>query len=441
MSRIEAVLGLLNASSSETATSIDPEAFRFLLAALKAEAVAVLALAGLAALAFILLVRQKERRAGTRGAAEEGPAAIGKLKDEIAGMVRRTNERNNYINSIFSSLEDGLLLVDGRDQVVLVTPRAQSLLCLGPEIFFEGIGRSRPPEVEAILAVCARVTRTKSPERLDLASSSGRILEVRVVTITNKYSNQADFGSLAIVNDVTEMRKMEAMKKDFVASVSHEFRTPLTLISGFMEMFRTQPGMEPEDRARALEIVDIETERLKRLVSELLMLSEIENSLPREAEAPIDVEAVIRQIALSLGELALAKGQRLELRMEAGGRILEGNENWFYEAIKNLVENAIKYTQAGGTIMIVARIEGESLLIEVSDNGIGIDPSEFERIFERFYRIDASRGSGGGGSGLGLSLVKDIASFFGGSVKVESMPGSGSTFTLSLPIADRREHA
>jgi len=224
------------------------------------------------------------------------------------------------------------------------------------------------------------------------------------------------------------------MKKDFVATVSHEFRTPLTLISGFMEMLKTVSDIDIEDRKRAFEIVEIETERLKRLVSELLTLSEIENSLPSRASGAIDVGEVLATIARSLGKLAEAKGQRLETKIGVAKGLLRGDEGWFYQAIKNLVENAIKYTPEGGSILIEGDNDESSVVVSVSDNGIGIAEEELDRIFDRFYRVEKSRGSGGGGSGLGLALVKDIASIFGGAVEVRSAPGEGSIFTLRLPI-------
>jgi len=432
MNRLESFLELVNAASVSGMASVDARGLKGLLGALKAEAAVILILA----LALVLLgASMASRRRLAKGApSTDAQASREGLKAQIDEMVRRTNERNNYINSIFSSLEDGLMLVDAENRVMLYNPRAQALLGLGPSVFFEDRAEQNSPEVTAILAACRRVTQTKQPERLGLVSASGRIFDARIVTITNKYENDADFGSLAIVNDVTEMRKMENMKKDFVASVSHEFRTPLTLISGFMEMFKTRADMNAEDRARAFEIVDIETERLKRLVSELLMLSQIENSLPRDAEKVIDIEAVVAQMALSLGRLAEEKGQSLKTEVRVKKGILKGNESWFYEAAKNLVENAIKYTPEGGSIRLDARNDAENVIIEVSDTGIGIAESEHERIFERFYRVEASRGSGGGGSGLGLALVKDIASFFGGGVELKSEPGKGSTFTLRLPI-------
>jgi two-component system phosphate regulon sensor histidine kinase PhoR len=260
-----------------------------------------------------------------------------------------------------------------------------------------------------------------------------------VSPILDKYAGASNFGSLAVAGDVTELRKLENLRKDFVANVSHEFRTPLTLISGFVEMFKMGGRIRSADRRRAFEIIEIETERLKRLVSELLTLSEIENALPLPASAPIDAEAVIEGMVGSLGSLAERKRQRIttELRVEKGA--LSGNENWFYQAVKNLLENAIKYTPEGGSIRIEAYRDGGEVVVSVADTGIGIAPEELERIFERFYRVEKARGSGSGGSGLGLALVKDIASIFGGRVLVRSELGAGSVFTLRLPAAAARE--
>ena len=396
-------------------------------------ALALLLVSGLVLLAALLRGRRPPRPAPGPGAAD--PCA--KLRRELDEMVRRTNERNNYINSTFSSMEDGFVLVDAGDRVVLYNPRAQSLLGLGPRVFFD----PRPGEppcpaaVAEILEACRSVSRSRQGERLRLQSADGLVLDVAVSPIRNKYQSGADFGSLAIVKDVTAIERLENMKKDFVATVSHEFRTPLTLISGFMEMFKTAGHIEAADRDRALEIVEIETERLKRLVSELLTLSEIENSLPRFAQTEIDVADLVVKMGASLGELAERKGQRLETRISVEPGRLKGNESWFYQAVKNLAENAIKYTPPGGSILIEATSDAEAVSVAVSDTGIGIAAEEQERIFERFYRVDRSRGSGGGGNGLGLALVRDIASIFGGSVEVRSEPGKGSVFTMRLPAA------
>jgi two-component system phosphate regulon sensor histidine kinase PhoR len=362
-----------------------------------------------------------------------GPCA--EIRARLDEMIGKTNERNNYINSIFSSIEDGFMLADARGDIVLYNPRARELLGIGPEVFVDRPGKaeSYPTGLATILGTCARVFGTGESGQLQLVDPSGRMLDARVVPVANKYRSAERLGSLAIVRDVTEMRKMESMKKDFVATVSHEFRTPLTLICGFMEMLRTQEDIEPADRARAFEILGIETERLKRLVSELLTLSEIENSLPGNARESIDVGAAIGTVLASLESLAGNKGQSFLVNVDPHSGILMGKEDWFLQALRNLVENAIKYTPAGGAIRLDARRESGELVIAVSDSGIGIAESELGRIFDRFYRVEKSRGSGSGGSGLGLALVKDIMAISGGSVTVSSEPGKGSVFTLRFP--------
>jgi len=242
-------------------------------------------------------------------------------------------------------------------------------------------------------------------------------------------------GTLAIVKDVTEKNRIETMRKDFVATVSHEFRTPLTLISGVIEMLRMYDDLPRADRNRSLEMLEIETERLKKLISELLMLSRMENRIFSSQPGPIDVEKVLGQVMAALEPLARKKGQVLKFAMSQGAAPLRGDESWFFHAIQNLVENAIKYTPAGGAIAVEAASDERELRIAVRDNGIGIAPEDMDRIFERFYRADKSRGSETGGSGLGLAIARDIISLLNGEISVESAPGSGSVFTVRIPLS------
>lgn len=432
MPSAEALLELANAASSQGSALVDAAALRALVDL--ARGLAVLA-AVLAAAAAVLAAIAFRRRAEVDASGAAAARACGELRERLDGMVLKTNERNNYLNSVFSSMEDGFALADVSGRVVLYNPRAEALLGLGPYVFFDDPPPEarHGPEAAAVLAACAEAVRSRAPARLELRSSSGADLDARVVPVSDKYRPGAVLGALAIVKDVTELKRMEALKKDFVATVSHEFRTPLTLISGFTEMFKSMPDADPADRARGFEIMEIETERLMRLVSELLTLSEIEGALPRHAEEPIDVGSAVAAVASSLGELAERKGQVFEAASDVPEGVLRGNPEWFYQAVKNLAENAVKYTPSGGSIRLQASWDGAEVSVSVADTGIGIAEEERGKIFERFYRVDKSRGSGGGGSGLGLALVKDIAAIFGGSVDVESEPGRGSTFTMRLP--------
>lgn len=432
MPRLQQVLDALNGAAGAGPGGLDGPTL-VVLRALMAETLLLAVLLGVAVYLALRALRRRPSLLSRLPAPAEDPCAA--IQARLDQMVAKTNERNNYINSIFASIEDGIMLVDSSGRIVLYNPRAEALLGLGPYVFFDS---ARPeerhsPEVRSVLEACAGVKRTGTAERRELVTAQGRVIDARVLPVVDKYRGGAGFGSLAVVKDVTEIRKLEALRKDFVATVSHEFRTPLTLISGFLEMLRTREDLPGADRRRAFEIMDIETERLKRLVSELLTLSEIEASLPGIEEGEIDPGEVVRKTASSLSPLAEARGQELRVELAPDLGRLRGNEAWLHLAVRNLVENAIKYTQDGGRIGIRAWREGGTVGIAVSDTGIGIAGSELERIFERFYRVEKSRGSGAGGSGLGLSLVKDIAAIFGGRVEVESEPGKGSVFTMRLP--------
>ena len=438
MDRLSDFLALINAAGRDGLVEVDARLIGIMLDILACVVFLLLILA----LVGTALVIQRARhyiksRVGSGFVHTHSDAdTILKLRSQLAELVQKTNKRNNYINSIFSSIEDGLMLVGPDGRVVLYNPKAMDLLGLGPEVFFPQrqaeLAASEP--LASVLARCRQVGVTKGLELLELGNAEGLILDVRVGPITDKYDGSSDLGVLAVVKDVTELRRLENLKRDFVANVSHEFRTPLTLIAGFVEMFRMGRPMPEEDRNRAFEIMDLETERLKRLVSELLTLSEIENELPFQADAFFDPGGVLEGLAVSMGSLAVNKGQGFHTEIKLDTTPLKGNENWFYLAAKNLVENAIKYTPAGGSIFLQASVDEGFLVLSVFDTGIGIAPEEQERIFERFYRVEKARGSGSGGSGLGLALVKDIALMFDGSVDVQSEPGKGSRFTMRLPL-------
>jgi len=433
MSRVSELLELFNAAGRGGQMVVDSGVILQLVTML---AVTVPLLVMILCL-LLALVIGKARRSGARLQPEPSleQDALPKLRSQLDEMVRKTNDRNNYINSIFSSIADGFILVDSSNRVMLYNPKAMELLALGPEVFFDHLSAAvtGSRSVAVILDACRRVTSGKAPEYLTLEAEGGRLLDVRVGPIVDKYQGGTNFGSLAVVKDVTDLRRLESLRKDFVANVSHEFRTPLTLISGFVEMFKIGGSIPAADRKRAFEIMEIETERLKRLVSELLTLSEIENELPHQTEGTVSVSEVLDELASSMGRLAEKKGQTLLIDPCPAGLVVCGDENFLYLAIKNLVDNAIKYTQDGGTISVAAALQDGKAVITVADTGIGIPRDEQDRIFERFYRIEKSRGSGSGGSGLGLALVKDIASLFGGSIGVSSDVGRGAVFTLSLP--------
>lgn len=349
-------------------------------------------------------------------------------------MTQRNNERNNYINSVFSSMEDGFFLIDTEGRIVLFNPRAGRLLDIDGSCLF-GIMPDRNDSMNKILDACKELRQGGCPSNFEIQNEHGVDIQVSISPVLSKYGDNSLIGILAIVKDITERKKVENIRKEFVANVSHEFRTPLTLISGFIEMLRMYGDLPAEDRNRSLEILEIETVRLKKLISELLMLSKMENKIPAGDEGLIDIPKTLDQVVTVMSPLAKEKRQTINVSVDVGDSILYGDETWLFHAIRNLVENAIKYTGDLGKIDIEATGKGGELSISVSDNGVGIPEVDLDRIFERFYRVDTSRNSRTGGSGLGLAIAKDIISIFNGRIEVQSQLGIGSRFTIRIPFA------
>lgn len=223
-----------------------------------------------------------------------------------------------------------------------------------------------------------------------------------------------------------ESKKAAAIRKEFVANVSHELKTPLTSISGFIETLQAGAAENPEIRTRFIDIIAIETARLKRLIEDLLVLSDIE-SKKETAECAFNVKDAINSTVETLDPIAADKNITILTELEEKIYIT-GSVDRFCQMMMNLIENAIKYSDDGGRIWIKAYEDDDEITVLVRDEGIGIAPEHHERLFERFYRVDKSRSKKAGGTGLGLSIVKHIAALFGADLKVESSVGEGTTF-------------
>ncbi len=226
-----------------------------------------------------------------------------------------------------------------------------------------------------------------------------------------------------------ENKKAEQIRKDFVANVTHELKTPLTSISGFVETLQDGAAENPDIRNKFLDIIAIEAARLKRLIEDLLIISDIENKREVNTDSDINVRASIEEILASMEPIIDAKKVKIETSF-AYEIYIGGNNDRFKQLMVNLIENAVKYSHDGGTVAISAIRKDGKVYISVKDDGIGISEEHLPRLFERFYRVDKSRSQKAGGTGLGLAIVKHIAALFEAEIKVESGLGKGSTFTV-----------
>lgn len=259
-------------------------------------------------------------------------------------------------------------------------------------------------------------------------SEHGRFFKVRCVPLRE----DGDCGLLVFFQDITEEKRVETIKKDFVANVSHELRTPLASIKGYSETL-LDGGMDDEDTLKEfLRIIDRHATRMARLIDDLLILSKLESHQMTMEIAPVDIREVIIPTVKSFEKQARDKRITISSRIPEGLPKVMGDRDRLEQVVVNLVDNAIKYTHPGGSVNISAsRIEG-SVRVDVADTGIGIPAEDIPRIFERFYRVDKARSRELGGTGLGLAIVKHIIQGHGGRMHVESAPGKGSAFSFFL---------
>jgi len=242
-------------------------------------------------------------------------------------------------------------------------------------------------------------------------------------------------GVVLVMHDTTELRRLESLRRDFVANVSHELKTPLTSIKAYTETLRNGAMNDPETSQRFLERIEEQSDRLHHLIMDMLMLARIESDQQAFEIAPIDVAEVVASCVEDRRPAAEAKGISLCVESNQAPCRVRADREGLREILDNLVDNAIKYTPERGRVTVRWRTDGPMAQIAVEDTGIGIKQEDQRRVFERFYRVDKARARELGGTGLGLSIVKHLTQSFGGKVRVESEPGKGSTFTVELPIA------
>jgi two-component system phosphate regulon sensor histidine kinase PhoR len=267
---------------------------------------------------------------------------------------------------------------------------------------------------------------------LSLSGAEGRVLQIHGNAIYDAENTR--IGILIVLNDITRLKKLETIRRDFVANVSHELRTPLTSIKGFVETLREGAKDNPDELDRFLEIISNQVNRLNSIISDLLSLSKIEEHVQQKrivlettVLTPVIKEALeVCERAAREKNIVLDLDQRENITANINILLLE-------QALINLVQNAVKYSPENTKVTITARKERQTVFISVTDQGFGINKEHFPRLFERFYRIDKARSRKQGGTGLGLAIVKHIMEAHLGTVRVASEPGKGSTFTLAFP--------
>jgi two-component system, OmpR family, phosphate regulon sensor histidine kinase PhoR len=346
-------------------------------------------------------------------------------------LVDRLSLESASRESILASMVEGVVAVDSGLRITFCNDSFRRVVGTSDII------AERQPLLEVLrdpelLNMFTRVLETRQPmkQRVRLAGAEGRSFEVQVTPL----AGTARSGAIAIFYDITDLERLERVRRDFVANVSHELRTPLTAISGYAETLLEGALEDEENNRKFVEIIKSHATRLGNIASDLLALSELESERPTVESRPVSVRAAaetalkIVEPAAQLRGIAINRGTMEEADVLAERGRLE-------QALVNLLDNAVKFNRPGGEVRLeVAREGGDKIRITVVDTGIGIPSTDLSRVFERFYRVDKARSREMGGTGLGLSIVKHLVERMNGTVSVESQLGKGTTFTLLLPV-------
>jgi two-component system, OmpR family, phosphate regulon sensor histidine kinase PhoR len=362
--------------------------------------------------------------------------------EEIASLGTSLNTMAQILSTKIQELSDGKqqleLILDAMEQGVMVLDR-NARITLTNSSLGRVLGTDRDLSRKTPLEVLRRpelddavhaVLRGGPPQTFEITAGNNKIFQANVAPVTNVHGHIES--AVVVFNDLTDIRRTERMRRDFVANVSHEFKTPLTSIRGYTETLLSGAKDDPSIAVDFLSTIERNAQHLEALVRDLLMLARLEAEVPATREQ-FDLKILIdEQIASRAKSI---RERDIHVSLECQPILIHADRSRLATALSNLVDNAIHYNKSGGQIVICGEAQDGMLHISVTDTGNGIPSEELPRIFERFYRVDKARARESGGTGLGLSIVKHAIESQGGSITVTSRLGTGSAFTIRLPVA------
>jgi len=358
-----------------------------------------------------------------------------KLKETIMSL----QDKNMKLEAIMSSLVNGIIAVDSSERVLFINCVAEKLLNITDR---DIVGKHllqviRNNSIDNYLKIILKDKKFFDTE-ITIDETDEKILKLYANPIKQTGGNDFE-GIIITIQDITELRKLERVRTEFVANVSHELKTPLTSIKGFAETLKTGDIDDKKYAIRFLNIIEDEADRLYRLINDILSLSELEQKKTKSAREEIRVEKTIKEVMSMLKSQSDKKHIELSQNVQEELKNLTGDADKFKQMLINLVDNAIKYTPENGRVRVEAynltdKSDRDKVVIKVADNGIGIPKQHITRLFERFYRVDKARSRKVGGTGLGLAIVKHIVILFNGEIEVDSEEGKGTEFRIILPV-------
>jgi len=383
----------------------------------------------------LLVVDTKSMSTEVYGLAKSLNLMAKQIKERINTITLQRNE----LETVFSSMAEMVIAIDTEKKIISLNRSAAELFSLIPEDVKGEVLHNviKNEDLYEIINNAQKNSESVENDIVLFVGSDKIYLQTRAVPLEDEHKRP--IGVLIVLNDMTRLHKLENLRRDFVANVSHELKTPVTSIQGYVETLLDGALEDPDDAKLFLEIVARQTSRLDAIIDDLLMLSRIELKTDPEKIGLIrvNINEVLESAALTCQPKAV--GKKIDIKINCDDKLyVKINPNLIEQAVINLVTNAVTYSPEQSNVRITATLSSKAaqknnLIISIEDHGIGIENEHLERLFERFYRTDKARSSAHGGTGLGLSIVKHIAVAHGGTVTVKSTPDKGSTFTLVIP--------
>ena len=360
-------------------------------------------------------------------------AIIARIQDRVF----KQKNRNHVLSQVMSQMQNGIIAVDQSMNVIFITSVAKKLLGIVGNPEYKNVNEvSKDVKLDEVFTEAMRQGGVYTNE-VAARTAVGRGHRPLRLYVSPMRQDDHVVGALAIVEDITELRRLEQVRTDFAANVSHELKTPLTSIRGFVETLQAGAIDHPEMAHKFLNIIQMETERLTRLINDILSISKLESGNDEVATERIRLDKKAYDVCEMLSIHAQEKEVTLNYRLNSEPVFIIGNPDRVEQLLINLTENAIKYNKPGGSVTVQVFKSDSEANITISDTGIGIAEENLPRLFERFYRVDKGRSRQMGGTGLGLAIVKHIVRSMNGEIEVHSKLGEGTEFLITLPLAPK----
>jgi len=358
--------------------------------------------------------------------------SLNKLARNIENVTTAHEIQQDRLRTIIENMGSGLLLIDRRGYIKLVNRTYRDIFHVKSseylsQLYYEVILYDEVISIVEEVFMTEEIVRRQLVIPLKIERKHFEVYCAPIISTKDKWN-----GVIVVFHDITELKKLEQTRKDFVANVSHELRTPVTSIKGFTETLLDGAMNDTQSLEYFLSIILKESDRLQNLIQELLELSRIEQQGFALSVQEVDIKEILLDVVMMVKGSAEKKQLALELEYEEGNAYVAGDYNRLKQIFINLLNNAINYTQQGGSVKVIILGNKENIEIQISDTGIGISDEEIPRIFERFYRVDKARSRNSGGTGLGLAIVKHLVEAHGGLLTVTSKLGEGTTFSVIL---------